>query len=241
MGLFALAVLVAYPIWFGYIYVPFRKNAKPGKRARSDRAWDAIPPGSVAFVLAFENLGQQGKIIVPGKANEYLAGWLEVHQDRLSWVLTQKAVSDALILTGRAIPGALEDECFLRDGTPVLHMHRHDPGTPVPTLEALRCALDRLDHPPDSVVLVAHDKQYERAFNDLESLYPHHRIVNPRIVHVPYKDGSLLNPLCWAFRELYIARPADFVRRRLGTVSCPDKVRLGKTEPRGNSGREQAH
>jgi hypothetical protein len=230
MGLLALAVSFAYPIWFGYIYVPFGKHDQPGKRARSEKAWDAIPPDSVAFVLAFEHLGQQGKVIVPGKANECLAGWLEAHQDRLSRVLTQKAVSDALIWTGKAVPGALEDECLLGDGTPVVQMHRHDPGTPVRTLEALRCALDRFDHPPDSVVLVAHDKQYERAFNDLASLYPHHRIVNPRIVHVPYKDDFLLNPLCWAFRELYMARPADFLRRRLGTARCPDKVRLGKIE-----------
>lgn len=219
IGLFVLAAFIAYPIWFGYVYVPFKKNGQPGKGARLDTKRDGISPDRVALVLAFEHLGDKGGTIEPGKANQYLADWLEERGNCFSLVLTQKAVSDAL-----------ENQGFLRDGTPVLHMHRHDPRIPVRTLEALRCALDRFADPPDSVVLVAHDKQYERAFRDLEALYPDHEILNPCMVHVPYKDDSWLNPVCWAFRELYIARPADYVRRRWGTVRCPGPVRLGKIE-----------
>jgi hypothetical protein len=224
IGLFALMMFIAYPVWYGYFYVPFKKDGKPGRGAKPDTKWDCIPPGSVAFVLAFENLGEQDGVIEPGKANEYLADWLEKHGECFSLVLTQKAISDAL-----------EGAGVLRSGTPVVQMHRHDPRTPVRTLEALHCALDRFENPPDSVVLVAHDKQYERAFNDLRAIYPQCRIVNPCIMNVPYEDDSLLNPFSWAFRELYIARPADYFRRRLDTVSCPDNVRLGRIELQGNS------
>jgi hypothetical protein len=217
--LFALAVfaLVVYPVWFGYFYAPFKKDDKPGKGDKLDTKCGCIPTGSVVFALAFENLGEIDGVIRPGKANKHLANWLEKHAGCFSLVLTQKAISDAL-----------ENENTLKNGTPVLQMHRHDPKMPVRTLEALRCALDRFDIPPDSVVLVAHDKQYERAFNDLRSMYSQHDMVNPYIVNVPYKDDSFLNPLLWAFRELYIARPVDFLLRVFGTVNCPDKVRLGK-------------
>jgi hypothetical protein len=211
-------IVLAISIWFGYFYSPFGKSAKATRCGEPDAKFDNIPAGSVAFALAFENLGEANGTIKPGDANQCLADWLENHAARFSLVLTQKAISDAL-----------ENPQALQDGTPVLQMHRHVPGITVRTLETLRCALDRFDTLPDSIVLVAHDKHYERAANDLRSMCPQCSIVNPYIADVPYKDDSPLNPLRWALREMF-ARPADCIQRRWCTVSCRGKVRLEQIE-----------
>lgn len=61
---------------------------------------------------------------------------------------------------------------------------------------------------------LAHDKQIERAFWDLRSLYPG-KIILWKVNNVPYSHPGWALPLRWAFRELYLARPAEFFKRRM--------------------------
>lgn len=109
----------------------------------------AIPEDSVALALAFLNLGPEDPAqpfgrLIPGDANRQIAEKLESLADRLSLVLAQQAVTDALA-----------DPTRLADGTPVFQMHRHC-DVPVFTFAALGCALDRLPPGDWPLVVIAH-------------------------------------------------------------------------------------
>jgi hypothetical protein len=95
----------------------------------------------------------------------------------------------------------------------------------VPTLEALCCALARFRSVPGEIVLVAHDKHYDRAFYDLRARYVG-RIINPGIAYVPYRTDSRWLPFAWAVREIYLARPRDFIMRAMGRCTCQPNVML---------------
>jgi hypothetical protein len=200
-----IILLIIYPSWFAYIYEPTRKS-QPLSRE------------SIVFILGFGYFEKDG-VVTPGLANQYLAQWAEENADNISLILTQKAVSEAF-----------DDPSMLKNGsTPVYQMHAHRPDiSPVRTLEALACALERFEVPPKTIVLVAHPKHYERALTNLEFLYPEGEIIRPLVTQVPYRDDSCLRPLSWAFRELYIARPFEFLQRRLNMVKCREKVTLQK-------------
>jgi hypothetical protein len=201
--LFGLALLVLALTLFAHAHRPCRTPAAP-------------PEGSVAFALAFEPLDE--RTCRPGPANERIARWLADNAHKLSQIYTQEAVVWALeadaaackyvpsLRPGGALAGRL-------NGVPVLRMHRHVPGANVRSLESLSLALGRLGPcPPPVLVLVAHEKQYERAHSDLRSLYPG-RIVGPCLTNVPYRDRKWHRPMAWACRELLIARPLEAVQR----------------------------
>lgn len=118
------------------------------------------------------------------------------------------------------------------NGTPVYQMHRHDPSVPVRTFETLRYALNRLAFRPKYIALIAHDKQFERAFDDLSVMYPKRQIINPNISDVPYQNTDKLNAFCWALREFYLARPTDFIRRKLTSyypeIEIPEMIPEGR-------------
>jgi hypothetical protein len=157
-----------------------------------------IPKDSVVFALGFLHLGENAGVIMPGQANIQIAQMLEQYADRFSLVLTQKAVSDAL-----ADPNAL------RDGTPVLQMHRHDPRVPVRTLAALRCALARFVEMPERIVLLAHPRHLRRALMDLEALYEGQIILlHPGETTHPNQHWSY--PLRWTVKNA-LAWPVDYL------------------------------
>lgn len=190
----------------------------------------AIPKNSVVFALSFSHLGEKDGVIVPGQANVQLARELERCADRFSLVLTQKAISDAL-----ANPGAL------RDGTPVLQMHRHDPRIPVRTLAALRCALGRFTEVPECIVLLAHPRHIKRALMDLKALYEGRIIaLHPGEAVYPSKHWSYpigwacKNTLAWSVDYVLIQSiehstlaPLWSILKRLGIrMECPTALRL---------------
>lgn len=167
-----------------------------------------FPPGSVVLALGFEYLGETNGLIQPGPGNLALARQLALCAGRFALMVTQKAISDAMQQEGLLVDGKLLGKI------PVRQMHPHQPGATVRTLQALESALDELQPLPESLVLLAHDKQIERAFWDLSSLYPG-KIILWKMNNVPYSRPDWVSPLRWAFRELYLARPAEFFKRRM--------------------------
>lgn len=200
---------LALPGWFAYGAAPSHVERIP-----------TIPEQSVVLALGFWHLGEdtEGRII-PGDANRYLADWLERHADSIRVVLTQKAIADALSNPTR-----------LSNGTPVLQMHKHHAASPVRTLEALQLALERLTKRPPHLVLLAHHLHVARARADLQVLAPDAAIIVPDTGMVPYWDAHYLNPMLWACYELYLARPADGVRRRWPLHAPLEAVRLPKID-----------
>lgn len=194
----SLAVIaVARALHFAFFYRVF-----PEESTCSD-----FPSGSVVLALGFEYLGEANGLIQPGPGNTALARQLALCADRFALVVTQKAISDAMQQDGLLVNGKLLGKI------PVCQMHPHQPGTVVRTLQALEFALDQFRPLPESLVLLAHDKQIERAFWDLNSLYPD-KIILWKMNNVPYARPDWISPLRWAFRELYLARPAEFFLRR---------------------------
>jgi hypothetical protein len=162
----------------------------------------AISQGSVALALAFLNLGPErpgdpDSPLIPGRANEQIAQTLEELSSRLAFVLTQKAVSDALT-----------DPHRLRDGPPVFQMHRHCQ-VEVRTFAALRCALDRLpEGGPASLVLIAHADQMPRARIALEALAGPAKLTCVSPSPVEYLHAGQGRPFSWRVKNT-VAGVAD--------------------------------
>jgi hypothetical protein len=221
----ATAVIVAPAIWFGYFYRPYDRET----------ACDEIPAGSVVLVAGFDYRLGANKEVVPGAGNQFLAGKLIDCADRLTAVITQKAVIEALNRRGALREGKL-------NGVPVYAMHRHCADTPVRTLSSLKCALNRLSPLPDRLVILAHDKHQQRVVLDLRSIFDG-KIIEWQLIDAPYATENPLAPFYWALRELFLARPAEaFLRwagRRpplapltipivnlLGGFDCPENVEI---------------
>lgn len=193
---FLLLVAISQIISFAYFHHVFEE----------DSTCADIPPGSVVLALGFEHLGEHQGVISPGAANLVLAHALMNCADHYALVLTQKVVMDALQQEGLLMDGKLAGK------VPVLPMHDHYPGKPVRTLQALQAALEKLNPLPESLVLMAHDKQIERAVLDLRSLYQGTVIVWEQ-KNMPYARPGALQPLRWAVREIGFARPVEGIQR----------------------------
>lgn len=164
-------------------------------------------------------------VIEPGKGNENLARWLSDHAGCLSAVYTQRAISDVW-LGGKTLsyadPHATERGFGVLDvsGLKVYQMHSHDPQAEVRTFEALRCALDRVGSYSGKILLVAHSDHFERAFDNLATMFPEARIVNPMIRGSPYPDAK--NTIQWAIWNAG-ARAKDLFA---GSPNCRPEVAL---------------
>ena len=171
----------------------------------------------------------------PGCANHSIAALLLSNQALIDVVLTQKAVSDALVSLAHPEPDE-EDEFHLPgSNVPVLQMHQHVPAAgSVRTPEALGRTLDRFQPGSfldltqvESFLLICHPKQYRRAYKDLKALlraYRHlsgddeipiqdFREVFQTSQDFPYQDGKRLRPLDWWIRERLASLVESFLRR----------------------------
>ncbi len=180
-----------------------------------------IPPESIVFAPAFDNLGQDenGKYR-PGKANEALAAKLEACATRFKLVMTQKAVSDAL-----SNPEHLKNE------VPVYQMHRDGCGY-INTFQAFQCALARLENPPGQIVLLAHPRHIERAFFVLSALYPADKIIKIHLGPVAYENESWWRAYRWALKNSvawwFDRRQVKALQNGKGNSACPPKALLPK-------------
>jgi hypothetical protein len=217
LGLIVVGLLISYGVT---IVRARRQPATP---------CEFIPADTVVLALAFLNLGERDGRIVPGRVNELIASRLQECSGRIKRVLTQKAVSDALLNPTR-----------LPNDRPVDQMHVHRRDINVRTVAALRCALDRLDPEPDRIALIAQGEQLERAYRDFRSIYGGQIIkVDPG----PVFDndggcGSFLgwhgkNGLAWALDWSLIQshshglKPVEAVLALAGAVyDCPVDVKL---------------
>ncbi|MCA9936019.1 MAG: hypothetical protein H6662_10020 [Ardenticatenaceae bacterium] len=194
----ATAVIVTAAIWFGYFYHPYDQET----------ACDDIPANSVVLVSGFDyRLGADGELL-PGAGNQFLAQKLVDCAGRLTAVVTQQAVIEALIEQGVLREGKL-------NGVPVYAMHQHCAATPVRTLSSLQCALHRLSPLPNQLVVLAHDKHQQRVVQDLRSIFDG-EIIEWQVIDAPYATENPLAPFCWALRELFLARPAEAFLRWAG-------------------------
>lgn len=174
---------------------------------------------AVVLVPGFAPESERGEL--PGHGNDDLSAWLAANTNRFSLILTQEAVIWALQRTQGYIASQDATNPSLAGtlkGVPVYRIHRHVPGTNVRTLETMCFATARFSpNWPRAIILVAHDKQYERAYKDLRSVYEG-QIIQPCIRNVCYSNNESLAPLWWAFRELVVATPLEALQRRW--LSC---------------------
>ena len=182
----------------------------------------SLPDGGIAIAVAFEPEDPDAE--KAGLANLKLADWLNNNASKFSRIMTQEAIIWALVEL-KHLPKAQADvplAGYLHD-VKVERIHRHIPGANVRTLETFCCAKEQFgDTEPGIIVLVAHDKHYERAYRDLRSQFKTSRIVNSCIFNVPYSTDFFLNRIGWAARELFIARPIECLLRK-GRPACrPD-------------------
>ena len=185
-------VLLVRAFYFAYFYQVFMTETK----------CEDIPQGSTVLALGFEHLGETNGVIQPGMGNVEIARQLAACADHLALVVTQKAISDAM-----EQEGLLEDEMLLGK-VYVRQMHSHQTNAPVHTFQALQIAVKNLAPLPDTLVLMAHDKQIERAIADLKTIYPG-QIIPWKQNGIAYSNSGWLLPLRWAMRELYLARPVE--------------------------------
>lgn len=204
--LFVLAlagiILLLRALHFAYVFHPF---SGPFECA-------SIPPNSTVLALGFVYQQKPGGTLDSGEANRFLAAELLRCQERIGMIYTQKAISYVFEANASLQAGKLLGV------VPVRQMHAHQPGKSVRTLQALQLALNQMNPPPDNLVLLAHDKQMERAHRDLAALYAG-RVIVWQVRDVPYQDNIWFRPLFWALRELYIARPLEAVQRWKMTLS----------------------
>ena len=193
-----LVVVAARAVYFAFFYRVFSEET----------TCTDIPQDSTVLVLGFVHQGETNGVIQPGLGNLEIVHQLTGCADRLFLIITQKAIIDAMIQEG-----LLENNRLL-GRVPVAQMHVHDPNHPVRTFEALNLAVANLHPLPEALVLFAHDKQIERAFWDLRSLYTG-KIILWKRNGIRYARAGWLPPLAWSIRELYLARPADFWFRRI--------------------------
>ena len=139
---------------------------------------------------------------------------------RFSIILTQRAISDVWLGNGDLIypdpyHATENDYAYLKGtATKVYQMHKHNPNlVSVRTLEALRCAMNRLKGlPKKKIVLATHDKQYWRSYYDLASIHGKKDIINPNIRGVPHPQSQ--SAFHWMMREFYIAKPIEWFQRK---------------------------
>jgi hypothetical protein len=194
--IFLLLLAVYQVIQFAYFHKVFA----------DEMTCEEIPRDSVVLALAFEHLGEKNGVITPGEANMEIVEQLEKCTDRFSLILTQKAVSDAMIRLGKVQNGLFMGTVKLEQ------MHEHHPKQRIRTLKALQLAIRKLDPLPPALILVAHDKQIERALMDLRILYDGN-IILWKHNRYAYARKGILQPILWAYREICIARPIEGIQR----------------------------
>lgn len=207
--------------------------------------WEAIPLGLLLLTVVFFGYTlcpRRHPTPPPGPGNERLANELVAGaavmaerptsiytQEAILWALQNGAPGNGYVAAG---PGVLAGHL---NNVPVSRMHLHVPGENVRTLETLSLALGQFaPNPPPRIVLVAHDKHIERAYSDLCSMYPAVNIKNPGIRNVPYRNRDWLRAIEWAFRELVIAGPLEFVHRTV--FRCHPNLTLHPIPPGGGHG-----
>lgn len=212
-SIFGLVILSLVLVHFAYFH-------------KLHRTHSSLPDGSVAIVVAFE--AENADAELAGLANRDLANWLDNNARKFSLIMTQEAVIWALDESGK-MPSTAVDvprAGHLHD-VEVRRIHRHIPGANVRTLETLCCAKQWFgNEEPETIVLVAHPKHYERACRDLRSQFKKSRIVNSGITEDSYSTDFFLNPIIWAGRELLVARPMEYWMRK-GKPACRPDVTWG--------------
>ena len=203
--------------------------------------------GAIAIAAAFTPESEENE--EPGLGNRDIANWLSQNSSQFSSILTQEAIIWALRdVAGFTSLHNQKDESVAGKlhGIPVYRIHRHQPGANIRTLETLSFAVGRITMNIDNhahlpkVVLVAHDKQFERAYQDLRALYDG-EIVRPCFRGVRYENQGVFTPLIWAGRELIFARPIDAIRRTCFRPHLKLAFPQCESLPTGSSNKEILH
>ena len=210
-----------------------------GRSAKGGAAFDCSGEKTACFALGFwhDGLLPEGAavpvtapVVASGKANMLLARWVYDHADCFSAIYTQRAISDVWLKEGQMTyrsPDPEQADFGVLAGTSVrvYQMHRHDPKIKVRTLEALRCALDRLKPAVgEKIVLVAHDHHFPRSADGLAAMVGRDTIVNPHVGVDAYPTtGSRVE---WAFWD-GLARAHRLI---FGLPQCRADVALGPAE-----------
>lgn len=133
-------------------------------------------------------------VIEPGAANEKLANWLSNNANRFSGIYTQRAISDAWVKNktlafSKLNPTEVDYGVLKGTNLRVYQMHKHNPQIPVNTVQALQCALKRLNDKQEEIILVTHHTHFQRAYRNFSAIYDKALIINPFIKDVPYPES----------------------------------------------------
>jgi hypothetical protein len=162
---------------------------------------------TTAVILGFGYEMTDDKM-TPGAANQFLLDWLLTNHPKVTTLLVQEGVRVAMT------PRLLDDKQVYR-------IHRHDPAIYVDTLDTAFCAWQRVQQlHQKTVLLVAHDRQLQRAVWDFERVRqvvcPHCAITVATIPDTPYPTASVhwqtRNEFFYTLVELLYLRPRDWLR-----------------------------
>ena len=165
----------------------------------------AEPTTAVILGFGYEMVGDT---MAPGAANQFLLDWLLTNHPQVTTLLVQEGVRAAMT------PRLLHDKQVYR-------IHRHDPAIYVDTLDTAFCALQELQQlHQQTILLVAHDRQLQRAVWDFErarpTVCPHCTIITTAVPDTPYPTASLhlqtRNEFIYTVVELLYLRPRDWLR-----------------------------
>lgn len=162
---------------------------------------------TTAVILGF-GYEMVGDTMAPGTANQFLLDWLLTNHPQVTTLLVQEGVRAAMT------PRLLHDKQVYR-------IHRHDPAIYVDTLDTAFCALEKLQQlHQQTVLLVAHDQQLQRAVWDFERVRqaacPRCTVIVAAVPATPYPTASVhvqtRNEFIYTVAELLYLRPRDWLR-----------------------------
>ncbi|MFN8488641.1 MAG: hypothetical protein U0350_13660 [Caldilineaceae bacterium] len=184
--------------------------------ATPETAFTHIPRPTTAVIMGF-GYDMVGDQMQPGPANQFLLDWVLKNQPQITTLFVQEGVLVAM------------SPALLREKT-VRRIHRHDPALYVDTLDTAFCAMRQLQRRQEqSVLLVSHDMQLQRAVWDFERVQRQMcstcTLVIPELPTTPYPPQSVhlqtRNAFIYKVLELLYLRPRDLLRSLPATCKAP--------------------
>jgi len=175
-----------------------------------------VPMPTTAIILGFGYEGE-GSTMHPGAANQFLVDWLLTNHPQVTTLLVQEGVRSAIT-----------PEIF--DAKIVYRIHRHDSAIYVDTLDTAFCALQEVQKlGTETVLLVAHDLQLQRAVWDFERVRQaaciNCTVITATIPDTPYPTHSVhwqtRHELIYKLVALLLLRPRDFLRATPTVCKAP--------------------
>ncbi len=209
-----MTLFITLPLYALILLIAIGFTPSQWLHARATHLATTPPTSAVMLGFGYEVVGEA---MQPGAANQFLVDWVTQQQPQINTLLVQEGIRSAM-------PPAL------LQAKNVQRIHRHDPAIYVDTLDTAFCALRHLQQSnQQSVLLVAHDLQLQRAAWDFErvrqAMCLDCTVLIAAIPDTPYPAASVHfqthNEFVYKLVELLLLRPRDFLRATPTTCKAP--------------------